>query len=199
MAKKQLKRFACLAGFLCIVLAVIGFLRAGVFLSSPARQPVKADAMVILGGDAGARTLKGIELYKKGYAARVILTGLDEGEPEAQNYYLHWRSQMLIGAGVPKRALQFDTVSKNSWEEAANTLKRAQAAGWKTVLVVSDPPHMRRLKWVWGKLQRGTGVDVVLVEAVPSWWEPQRWWKNEISAKFVANEYLKIAYYLVAH
>lgn len=199
VARKMSKRFVSLAAILFIELAAVGFLRAGVFLSSPAGPPVKADAMVILGGDSGSRTLKGIELYKEGYAPRVILTGLEEGEPGAQNYYLHWRSQMLLSAGMPKRALQFDTVSRNTWEEAENTLKKAQAAGWKTVLVVSDPPHMRRLNWVWSKLKRGTGVSVVLVAASPSWWDAKRWWRNDISAKFVTNEYLKMAYYLVAH
>lgn len=182
-----------------VVVSVCGFLVAGVFLSAPARPPVKADAMVILGGDGGARTLRGIELYYKGYANRIILTGLEEGEPGAQKYYLNWRSQMLIDAGVPKEALQFDTVSRNSWEEAVTTLKKARAAGWKSVLVVSDPPHMRRLGWVWRKQFKDTGISVILVEAVPSWWEPRRWWKNEISAKFVANEYLKIGYYLIMH
>jgi uncharacterized SAM-binding protein YcdF (DUF218 family) len=193
------KKLILISAAILIVVSVIGFLNAGVFLCAPAQPVVVADAMVILGGDAGARTLKGIDIYKKGFVNRIILTGLDEGEPGAQRYYLNWRSQMLISAGVPHQILKFDTVSKNSWEEAQSTLNRARQNGWKTVLVVSDPPHMRRLNWTWGKVFQGSGISYKLIEGVPSWWNPRRWWQNEISAKFVINEYLKIAYYLLAH
>lgn len=182
-----------------LVASVFGFLNAGVFLSAPAQPVVAADVMVILGGDGGARTMKGIDIYKKGYVKRIILTGLDEGEPGAQRYYLNWRSRMLIDAGVPQNILEFDTVSRNSWDEAQNTLDRARQAGWKTVLIVSDPPHMRRLTFVFEKVFSKSGITYVLVEGIPSWWNPQRWWKNEISAKFVLNEYIKIIYYSIKH
>ncbi|MDA8414141.1 MAG: YdcF family protein [Desulfobacteraceae bacterium] len=188
-----------LIGIVALVVSIYGFLNAGVFLSAPAQPPKAADVMVILGGDAGARTLKGIDIYKIGFVQRIVLTGLDEGEPGAQRYYINWRSRMMIDAGVPQQALEFDAVSRNSFEEAQNTLNRARLAGWKTVLVVSDPPHMLRLKWVWGKVFNNTGITYVLIEAVPSWWSPRHWWKNEISTKFVVSEYIKIAYYLVAH
>lgn len=182
-----------------LLLVVFFISRAGIFLSSPAKQPESADAMIILGGDAGARSLRGIELYKLGYTTQVILTGLEDGETDIQKYYLHWRSQTIINGGVNKDHIQFDLNSRNSWEEAANTLRLAHSKGWRRVIVISDPPHMRRLQWVWSKVFKDSDIDFVLVAGTPQWWTAERWWSNELSAKFVVNEYLKIAYYLIKY
>jgi uncharacterized SAM-binding protein YcdF (DUF218 family) len=181
------------------VIFVALFLQAGNFLSSPAKQPTQADCMVILGGDGGARTAQGIELYRQNYSRKIVLTGIESGEPAAQSYYLNWRAQMLIAAGIPKESIEYDPVSSSSWDEANITLKLAKKHGWKRVLVVSDPPHMLRLKWVWSKIFIGSGVDVVLVPSTPNWWNAGKWWSNEQSAKFVMSEYLKILYYLVKY
>jgi len=190
----------CLILTLCGVLLALWLLsRSGIFLSSPAQQPLPADAIVILGGDGGARTLRGIDIYQQGLSRHIILTGLEDAEPAAQPFYLNWRSQILIAAGVPKESIEFDAVSKNSWEEAGATLKRAKLGGWKRIVVVSDPPHMRRLRWVWSKTFNSSGVDVVLVAGTPWWWNAERWWTSEPSAKFVVNEYVKLVYYLVKY
>ena len=74
------KKLFLIGAAVLVVVSVFGFLNAGVFLSAPAKPPVSADVMVILGGDAGARTIRGIDIYKKGFVQRIILTGLDEGE-----------------------------------------------------------------------------------------------------------------------
>jgi hypothetical protein len=66
-------------------------------------------------------------------------------------------------------------------------------------MVVSDPPHMRRLQWVWARVFKGSGIQVALIEGKPGWWNAERWWSNEASAKFVVSEYLKIAYYLIKY
>jgi uncharacterized SAM-binding protein YcdF (DUF218 family) len=179
----------------CILFSAWSLLYAGNFLSSPAQQPVTADAMFVLGGDGGARTLRGIELYRSKYSPLVVLTGLEDAEPSAQPYYLNWRSQILIAAGVPKNSIEFDAVSKSSREEAVAALKLARQRGWKRVLVVSDPPHMRRLLWIWSKTFKGSGIDVVLVAGTPWWWNAEKWWTSEASARFVVSEYIKLGYY----
>lgn len=185
--------------FCSVLLAGAVFTRAGTFLASPEQQPLPADAMVILGGDAGARTMRGIELYGRNLSRYIVLTGLEDGEPVAQPYYLNWRSQMLIAGGVKQGEIAFNTAAKNSWGEAVATLQLAQQHRWKRIMVISDPPHMRRLLWVWSKVFKGSGVDVVLVAGTPWWWNAERWWSNELSARFVVNEYLKLAYYVLKY
>lgn len=61
--------------FCSLLLAGFLFSRAGTFLVSPAQHPIQSDAMIILGGDAGARTLRGIDIYRQGLSRHIILTG----------------------------------------------------------------------------------------------------------------------------
>ena len=57
-----------------------------------------------------------------------------------------------------------------SWGEALAVRDRMQAEGLRTVMVVSDPPHMLRLSYTWGSILRGTGLDYTLVATNPPWW-----------------------------
>ena len=74
-----------------------------------------------------------------------------------------------------------------------------EANGWRRVLVVSDPYHMRRLSWVWGRVFRDSGLSYSLVASSPQWWNPDGWWHDEKSAPLVIVEYIKLAYYLVKY
>ncbi len=66
-------------------------------------------------------------------------------------------------------------------------------------MVVSDPPHMLRLRYTWGSVLRGTGLAYTLVATSPPWWPGWRWWRTTESASFVGNEVLKLGYYVVRY
>ena len=86
-------------------------------------------------------------------------------------------------------------ISTNSWEEAVNTLRLMRERNWERVLVVSDPPHLRGLDWAWGKVFEGSGKEYRLIAAPLEGWDPERWWQNDASARFVVSEVKKLAYY----
>ena len=44
------------------------------------------------------------------------------------------------------------------WGEAITMRARMEAEGWRSVLVVSDPPHMLRLRYTWGSIFRGSNL-----------------------------------------
>lgn len=181
------------------VLLIIGFLRAGNFLSSPAQSPARADVILALGGDNGDRIAFAVKLYKQGLASRIMLTGLEQSNKTTRADYLNWRAQFLYSQGVPKEAIILESAAGNSWEEAVNTLSLLKQNGWKSVMVVSDPPHMRRLDWAWGKVFRGSGKEYVLVSTAPPWWDAAHWWRDEQATPFVLMEYIKLAYYILKH
>ena len=83
--------------------------------------------------------------------------------------------------------------------EAVTVRERMQAEGLRTVMVVSDPPHMLRLRYTWGSVLRGTGIDYTLVATAPPWWPGWRWWRNPGASDFVGNEVLKLGYYVVRY
>jgi len=185
-----------------LVVALLGaaalataFFGAGYFLEAPAQRPVKADLVVAPGGDNGARAARVLELYGKGFAPRVLLTGPEGMHTKVRSTHQSWRATYLIAQGIPERVLLFDARAKNSWEEAVNTLALMREQKLASVLVVSDPPHLRRLAWVWGKVFDGSGKSFVLVASDAENWDPEFWWRTSVGAQAVFSEYLKLAYY----
>ena len=73
-----------------------------------------------------------------------------------------------------------------------------RARDWRHVLVVSDPPHIRRVNWSWGKIFKATGLRYTIVQSQPSWWDTDAWWRNDHATKFVHREYRALLYYKIA-
>ncbi len=180
-----------LLGFIALCLAFLG---AGRYLAAPAQQPVKADLLFALGGDNGARANRVLELYRKGYAPKILL-GAEGIHSKTRTAYLSWRARYLAGEGVPEQVVLLDRRSISSWEEAVHTLQLMQEMKMASVLVVSDPPHTRRLSWVWGKVFAGSGKEFTLVASELEGWDADRWWRTSPNAQFVFSEYIKLAYY----
>ena len=195
-----MKRRGYLDGLFCLFLFVlalspIAFLQAGHYLSAPAEPPRHADAIVLLGGDSGSRGLLGMQLFKDGYADNIVLVRLEFEGNNPSRRYSHGQVREFLSAGIKKENIYFDNKSWHSWDEAVNTLELMKKNGWKSVLVVSDPPHMRRLYWIWGKVFRDTGPHFTLVASNPAWWRAESWWKEPKSARYVIHEFEKIVYY----
>jgi len=166
------------------------FLGAGYFLASPAAGPQKTHAIVVLGGDMrGWRSARALELFKEGYAPNVLFI----------NPCTDRKRQEFMSAGARQENIFFETVSKNSYEEAQNSLRIMQAQGWQYVLIVTDPPHIRRVDWAWGHVLKGSGLRYTIVATSPPWWNAKNWWKNKTSKDFVLSEYSKLAYYILVH
>ena len=175
-------------------LLVMGFLNAGQFLVAPAQSPVKADLLFALGGDRGARADRVLEIYRAGFAPRILLSS--EGiHQKGRGAYLTWQASYLVDGGVPGNILLFDRSSTSSWEEAVNCRRLMQELKLKSVVVVSDPPHMRRLSWIWNKVLAGSGMEYRLVASGMEDWDAAHWWRTSPSAQFVFGEYIKLAYY----
>lgn len=190
---------ALAAMLLLTTVVVLSFLGLGRWVSVGTSLPERADLLVALGGDDGARVRKVAALVQGGYAPTVLITGLDGSPADTRRHYLEWRARVLVEAGVPPERLVFEGTANNSYQEAMATLALMRARGWKTVLVVSDPPHMRRLNWVWGTVFAGSGLSYRLVSGEPVWWDADRWWSNERSGQFVLTEVIKLGYYLVKY
>ncbi len=182
-----------LVALLCLPeLALLGFLTSGSLLAAPAGEVRHVDAVVVLGGDAGlgGRYARGRDLVLAGYSQRLILL------------YPSAAQVRDARASVPDVEIVDSKPapgSGGSWGEAQAVRQRMQAEGLRSVMVVSDPPHMLRLRYTWGSVLRGTGLAYTLVATSPPWWPGWRWWRTTESASFVGNEVLKLGYYVVRY
>lgn len=169
--------------------------RAGYWLEAPGQAPRRAEAIAVLGGDEeGERATRAMALYREGYAPLIVLTGLQQGVAPIPAG-LNWRAEFLEAGGVPRSALRFELQARNSYTEAVQLRDLMRKEGWRTLIVVSDPPHMRRLAWMYGDVFEGSGLEVVLVASRPDWWRPGDWWRVERSGQFVLQEMIKLGYY----
>lgn len=179
-----------LVGALCLPeLVLTGFFTAGAVLAAPAEAPRAVDAVVVLGGDpgTGGRYARGRDLVLAGYSKRLMLVYPSAAQvKDAQ-------------ASVPGVEIVDSTQGPGSWGEAIAVRERMQAGGLRSVMVVSDPPHMLRLRYTWGSVLRGTSLRYTLVATSPPWWPGWRWWSNRQASDFVGNEVLKLGYYVVKY
>ena len=193
MSRRAKVAVALLVAFLCLPeLALLGFFTSGALLSAPAGDARHVDAVVVLGGDEGmgGRYARGRDLVMAGYSQRLILvypSAAQIADAEARV------PGVEIVDSMPAPG------SSGSWGEALAVRERMQAEGLRTVMVVSDPPHMLRLRYTWGSVLRGTGLQYTLVATTPPWWPGWRWWRNPEASGFVGNEVLKLGYYVVRY
>ncbi len=104
---------------LLLLLAIL-FVNLGHWLSEPANVPAKADLIVTLGGGESERDQMAADLYKAGYAKKILLTGMGKIVNSSQHYYEYPSSLFFLKQGIPVEALLFDGLSINTHQEAIN-------------------------------------------------------------------------------
>jgi uncharacterized SAM-binding protein YcdF (DUF218 family) len=154
-----------------------------------------ADVIHVIAGP-DYRTDYAIQLYQQGYGKQIFFTG---GWCTLHSlYHGQHGKDIALEQGVPPEAIAIDDTHVSSTYSEAVRLKEFIAKSTvpvKSVLVVSDPFHMRRARltyeWV-----LGDGVNVQMAP-IPFDLTPYRryWWTDEASRRYVKDEYLKIAYY----
>jgi uncharacterized SAM-binding protein YcdF (DUF218 family) len=160
----------------------------GRIMSSPQDPPVAADVIVVLGGNVEYRGGRAVELYQAGYAPRVFLAGpVDD------------RLLLLEMRGVPASAILLDGKSANTWDEATSAFDLMRSRRWLHALVVSDPPHLRRLSWVWSHVFMGSGMSFRLIAAEMPGWDAGHWWRNQATGTYVMVELQKLAFYVLRY
>ena len=158
----------------------------GRYVSHPTDSPEKADLIVSLGGNHGIRDQRTLALYQQGFASRILLTGVSRAGDT--------RLDFMQKNGVPRKAILLDTQSGNTWEEANSTYLLMLANHWQKVLVVSDPPHMRRLSWTWNKVFAGSNLTYRLIAAPLPGWDADHW-RNGPAQDYVLLEIRKLGWY----
>ncbi len=153
-------------------LAGLCYCLAGALLSCPAESPHHVDVVVVLGGGDGARYARGRQLVLSGYSTHLLLSNPSASDREDVNKNLQ---------GVD---IRFDSWPKSTWQEAQAVRAWMQAYGWKSVLVVSDPPHLLRVEYSFASNFFGTGLVYTLIASNPPWWSAWRWWQNPWSKHF---------------
>lgn len=172
------------------------------------QKPQIADCIVVLAGGVGEsgragqgyeeRVKYGVELYKNGFAGHIIFSS---------GYKYVFEEPLLMKAlavslDVPESAIILEDKAVNTYENIKFVNKILEEKGWKSILLVSSPYHMRRLYFVARK--NIPGIKVIYTPITNSLFYKhgvnlygsqdykQATWQ-QISA--IIHEYLGILYY----
>lgn len=158
-----------------VVFVVIGFLAAyAVFISLylPLYDPLQnADAIVaVSGGDTQGRTKHAVDLYKQGYAPRLIFSGAAADPQSASNA----KVMLAIAAarGVPIADISLDEYSRDTKENAQKT--KDIIGDSKSIILVTSDYHQRRVNREFKKVL-GPEVHLINAPAKDKFWGRRSW------------------------
>ena len=161
--------------------------------------PQAADAIVVFAGGVGEsgqagggfqeRVTQALRLYKAGYASRMVLSS-------GFVFTLHEAEVMkavAVANGIPPEAIVLEERAANTYENVAFSAKILEDRGWKRILLVSSPYHMRRATLTWRKV--APGVTVVPTPATESQFYVHGHGASLEQIRGILQEYVALASY----
>lgn len=128
-------------------------------------QAAPADAIVVLGAAAydaqpspvfAARIEHGLDLYRRGFAAKLIFTG-GYGGSRARFSESQVARRYAMREGIPGDAILIESRSRTTYDNLVEARRLMLDNNLKRVIVVSDPLHMSRAL----RLSRKLGIDAI--------------------------------------
>ena len=159
----------------------------------------KSDAIIVLDGDypQDERLLHAVQLWKSGYAPKVILSA-KLAEWQTYEDYPSWRHAVKLRI-FPKDTLLVATHAADSTKEEAQYLRiYSRQHGFKSVIIVTSNYHTWRTKRVYEKEWRDRDIRVYISPAYSSQFHPDEWWQHRADSRTFFYEFSKIIWYALA-
>lgn len=205
-------RIIKLAAFAGIFIIAVFYTPLMWFLGQPLKisdMPQEADAIVVFAGGVGEsgkaeqgyeeRVEHAVELYSKGFAKDIIFSS---------GYAFVYKEPLIMKAlavslGVAQDAIILEDKAKNTYENVKLTNEILKENGWKKILLISSPYHMRRVSLVFGKIAKDISVVYSPVPESSFYAHPEKdsygnkiWRRIRLhQLKGIMHEYLGILYY----
>ncbi len=152
MRRRTLLRIAVLASLAMLALAAAGFYGMAQYYTVNDTSLRKADAIIVLGSHANAdgtltpvlrsRVMRGVELWKDGYAPKMIVTGGAVANAQIEALAM---ARYAMEQGVPQSAIIVEPKARSTAENAklsARILSREKLGDH--IILVTSAYHMRR-------------------------------------------------------
>lgn len=150
----------------------------------------KADLIVaISGGDTSARTQTAIDLYKTGWADRILFSGAAQDKTGPSNA-LAMKNQALK-AGVAEDKILLDETAETTKQNASNTQNIASNNNYKDIILVTSGYHQRRAYLEFSRRAETVNIRNYPVLNDKDW---SFWWWTSVRGWYLAiSEIVKIA------
>lgn len=184
-----MKKSVTISVLFCVI--IIFFIVAGRLLIVD-EQPQKADVIIILAGDLGARTEKGAALWREGYAPYIIVSG---GTVYHNTNIGELMAQHAVELGVPRQFIIVEPLAQTTFQNAVYSKAAMQQYGFNSAIIVSSDYHMQRVRLIFHRVFAGHITPLTFCSVGNLDFIPEYWWTNNQSVMIVFSEYLKLIGY----
>jgi uncharacterized SAM-binding protein YcdF (DUF218 family) len=188
------------------VLLIVTVLLLGVAMWFPfagtllidAEPPTRADAIVVLAGNAPDRLPWAEALRDQGYADLLVVSDERVHTHGLETTWLALHQAGVSAPELPDSALLVldDPPPDSTIDEARRDADLLQARGVHSVLLVTDAFHSRRAALLFRAAFGHKGMTLRSVPVADSLDLPH-WWTHPLTARRVVEEWTKFAYYLL--
>jgi uncharacterized SAM-binding protein YcdF (DUF218 family) len=180
------------------VVAIAAWLPFAGTLLIDTEQPTKADAIIVLAGNADDRLPWAEDLRNQGYANLIVVSN---ERVHTHGLETTWRDLHEAGVSAPELpdsalVVVDDPPPESTIDEARRDAEILQKRGLHSALLVTDAFHSRRAALLFRAAFSHKGLAVRPV-TVPDAMDLARWWTHPVSARRVVEEWTKLVYYLV--
>ncbi len=185
--------FCSLFGFIALLFLVfliyLGLVGVGAILI--VADPVEpVDAVVVLSGDDGDRLALALEMHEKGFAPYLVITDTSR---EANRRLVREAAE----GGFPEDAIFItDLKVESTLDEARAVDEFAQKQGWDSLLIVTDPYHSFRARFIFRRELQRSGITIFVRPVVGHWFRSPSWFLYPEGWQQVFLEIVKFISYL---
>ena len=161
---------------LTVGLGVFGWAAVGHALA--VEDPIeKADVIVAISGDTGARTNTAITLWKQGLAPLIVFSGAAI-DPDSVSSAEIMRREALR-QGVPESATLIEPASASTEENATEVARLMDQRKLRSAILVTSPYHQRRAALLFARAFERSGIVLRNYPARDPEWDPNLWWVRD--------------------
>lgn len=159
----------------------------------------KADAIVVLGGGLEYRPSAAARLFHDGVAPQILYTDVRPKPAEEMGITPRQEEltrRILLSDNVPATDMTLiGTNVASTYDESCALRAWIEKSGAKSIVIVTEPFHTRRARWIFSKELRGTKTEIHLVPVNPYEYTATNWWTHEEGLVAFQNEVIKYLYY----
>jgi uncharacterized SAM-binding protein YcdF (DUF218 family) len=161
--------------------------------------PQKNDFVMILNGDNRTRPFAAVDLFRQGYADKILVTSVKTKERHTAEPITHKYVRLILqSCEVPESKIVFvDSQCRSTFDEAQALRKflAGQPEGTR-VGVVTNEYHTRRTRWVFRRVLEDQMSYVQLLSAKTDFFDATNWWRHENGFVWYLSEFFKFSFYL---
>lgn len=195
-------KYTAVSLFLLTCISIFIFFNLGEFLDV-SQKPVKSDVIVCLGGGEKYRIETSVELYNKNYSIQNILlfTGDNRSKIRKEKNMDDKRIEYIKKNNFKNINIIYEKNVQNTKEEILFIKNYLILNNYRSAMIVSDAPHIRRIKSLISLLKVNKDEKLIfnLVSSNNNWWNKKKYYLNKKAQVFALKEILKLTYSYIAY